>query len=202
LIFDLEGYRTDRDSPGKLKAMGLDLKRSDTPKAMQVFLEELLLEVLKGAKEDTALEMIRDFRFKFSNAPSWLKGSPKRVNKLTFYGDALKRKGKVTMPGHVRAAINWNNLRKMNGDRYSMEIQDGFKVIVCKLKPNPMNMTSIAYPVDELQLPEWFKEMPFDDDTMEKTIVDQKVRNLLGVMDWKLDDAVENNNFGSLFDFN
>ena len=90
----------------------------------------------------------------------------------------------------------------MNGDRYSMEIQDGFKVIVCKLKPNPMNMTSIAYPVDELQLPEWFKEMPFDDDTMEKTIVDQKVRNLLGVMDWKLDDAVENNNFGSLFDFN
>jgi len=202
LIFDLEGYRTDRDGPGKLKAMGLDLKRSDTPKAMQVFLEELLLEVLKGAKEDKALEMIRDFRFKFANAPSWLKGSPKRVNKLTFYGDALKRKGKVTMPGHVRAAINWNNLRKMNGDRYSMEIQDGYKVIVCKLKPNPMNMTSIAYPVDELQLPEWFKEMPFDDDTMEKTIVDQKVRNLLGVMDWKLDDAVENNNFGSLFDFN
>ena len=81
-------------------------------------------------------------------------------------------------------------------------IEDGYKVIVCKLKPNPMNMTSIAYPVDELQLPEWFKEMPFDDDTMEKTIVDQKVRNLLGVMDWKLDDAVENNNFGSLFDFN
>ena len=39
--------------------------------------------------------------------------------------------------------------------------------------------------------------MPFDDDTMEKTIVDLKVKNLLGVMDWKLDDAVENNNFGS-----
>ena len=32
-----------------------------------------------------------------------------------------------------------------------------------------MNMTSVAYTsVDELQL-EWFKELPFDDDTMEKT---------------------------------
>jgi hypothetical protein len=38
------------------------------------------------------------------------------------------------MPGHVRASINWNTLKRMNGDKYSQEIVDGMKVIVCKLK--------------------------------------------------------------------
>ena len=41
--------------------------------------------------------MIRDFRFKFANASKLVKkGFIKRVNKLTAYGEQLKRKGKVT----------------------------------------------------------------------------------------------------------
>ena len=44
LIYDNEGQRTDVDGkPGKVKAMGLDLKRSDTPVFMQDFLSELLM---------------------------------------------------------------------------------------------------------------------------------------------------------------
>ena len=34
----------------------------------------------------------------------------------------------------------------MNGDKYSQEIVDGMKVIVCKLKTNPLGYTSVAYP--------------------------------------------------------
>ena len=64
------------------------------------------------------------------------------------------------MPGHVRASINWNTLKRMNGDKYSQEIVDGMKVIVCKLKQNPLGFTSVAYPTDELRMPEWFKELP------------------------------------------
>ena len=41
----------------------------------------------------------------------------------------------------------------MNSDRYSMEIMDGMKTIVCKLKPNSMGFTSIGYPTDETPLP-------------------------------------------------
>ena len=44
LIYDLEGNRQDIDKPGKLKAMGLDLKRSDTPVFIQNFLYELLIK--------------------------------------------------------------------------------------------------------------------------------------------------------------
>ena len=106
------------------------------------------------------------------------------------------------MPGHVRAALNWNTLRKMNGDNYSMQIVDGMKTIVCKLKPNPLGWTSIGYPTDEQHLPQWFKDLPFDDSEMEATVVDGKVDNLLGVLDWDLAAATNTENtFTSLFSF-
>ena len=111
-----------------------------------------------------------------------------------------KKAGKANMPGHVRASINWNTLKRMNNDKYSMGIVDGMKVIVCKLKPNPMGITSIAYPIDELRLPEWFtKEMPFDDAAMESTIIDNKVDNLIGVLDWDIRASEQKNTFESLF---
>jgi hypothetical protein len=106
------------------------------------------------------------------------------------------------MPGHVRAAINWNNMRKMNSDNYSMQIVDGMKTIVCKLKSNALGWTSIGYPTDEQRLPTWFTALPFDDGLMEATVVDQKVDNLLGVLDWDLAAATNTENtFTSLFDF-
>ena len=65
-------------------------------------------------------------------------------------------------------------------------VTDGSKIIVCKLKPNPMGMTSVAFPIDEPHLPSWFKDLPFDHTTMEETIIDFKLTNLLGVLKWDL----------------
>jgi hypothetical protein len=63
-------------------------------------------------------------------------------------------------------------------------------------------MTSIAYPTDELRLPEWFKELPFDDNEMENSLVNEKVDNLLGVLDWKLRENTDTKStFDNLFTF-
>jgi hypothetical protein len=105
------------------------------------------------------------------------------------------------MPGHVRAAINYNRMRRLNNDMFSMEIIDGMKTIVCKLKPNPMGFTSIGYPTDEGRLPDWFKELPFDTDEMEEGIITKKIENLLGVLDIDLTKAEDKTTFESLFDF-
>ena len=212
LVYDLEGFRTDTDDkPGKIKAMGLDLKRSDTPAFMQDFLSEVLLKTLTGATEKDIIARIIEFRQEFRSMPAWQKGTPKRVNKLTYYyGQEYymdsktgqeSYKGKSNMPGHVRAAINYNRLRRINGDRYSMEITDGMKTIVCKLKQNPMDMTSIGYPTDIAHLPEWFTELPFNIDEMEEGIITQKISNLLGVMGWDLSRAEDKTTFESLFEF-
>jgi len=205
-VFDKEGKRKDVNGKmGDVKAMGLDLKRADTPKYIQDFLMEVLCMVIQHGKgRDDIIEKIKEFKKELGKQDSWTKGSPKGVNKLTKYGDleANSKTGRANMPGHVRAALNYNYLRRVNGDNYSMKIVDGMKVIVCKLKHNALGFTSIAYPTDELRLPAWFCELPFDDNEMERTLVDEKIENLLGVLGWDLRSNTDiNSTFEQLFTF-
>jgi len=197
---DIEGYQPEG---GKLKIMGMDIKRSDTPEFIQDFLEEVLDDALSGHKEQDVLDKIRDFKNDFKSLDPWRKGMPKRVNNLTMYSEKLAKKRKVdttnvrltrhekkdtgTIPGHVRASINWNEFKTAMSDNYSMTITDGMKVIVCRLKPNAMGYTSIAYPTDEMHLPDWFKDLPFDTEAMEEAVLDKKISNVLGAMKWDLD---------------
>jgi DNA polymerase elongation subunit (family B) len=202
LVYDKEGKRKDvEDKPGEIKAMGLDLKRSDTPEFIQNFLADVLKMVLTNATEKDVLDHITEFRTRFKARPGWEKGSPKRANNIATYQEKEAKAGKANMPGHVRASINWNTLKRMMGDKYSMNITDGAKVIVCKVKPNPLGFTSVAYPVDELRLPQWFKDLPFDDAEMETTIIDNKLGNLIGVLNWDVASTEEKNTFNSLFEF-
>ena len=202
LIYDLEGKRMDvNGKPGKIKAMGLDLKRSDTPGFIQDFLSQVLEKVLTGGNEEQVLKHIEEFRNHFRQLPAWQKGTPKRVNNLTKFREAEERQGKANMPGHVRASLNWNTLRKMHGDKYSMSIADGQKVIVCKVKNNPLGYTSVAYPIDESHLPEWFKELPFAEDEMEDTLIDNKLENLIGVLGWQTRKTYAAEAFSNFFDF-
>lgn len=202
LYYDKEGKRSDVEGkPGKIKAMGLDLKRSDTPVVIQEFLSNVLEKVLTGHSKEEVLDYITDFRSNFKTRPGWEKGSPKRANNITEYQAKEAKQGKANMPGHVRASINWNTLKRMFDDKYSMNITDGAKVIVCKLKDNPMGFTSVAYPVDELRLPQWFKDLPFDDAAMENTVIDEKLGNLIGVLEWDISQTRNDNTFSKLFDF-
>ena len=202
-IFDKEGKRKDKDGAlGDIKAMGLDLKRADTPKYVQEFLMDVLEMVLqRGKMREDIIERVKEFKRVMVAQDSWTKGSPKSVNNLTKHTINFEKTG-VCKVGHARAAINWNYLRRMHGDNYSQSIIDGMKIIVCKLKPNPLGFNSIAYPVDELRLPQWFKELPFDDDEMEKTLVDEKIDNLLSVLDWDIKSNIDvKSTFDDLFTF-
>jgi DNA polymerase elongation subunit (family B) len=199
LIYDKEGKRKDLNGElGEIKAMGLDLKRSDTPEFMQKFLEQILLMVLNGQDKQDVIDAINEFRTKFKERPGWEKGTPKRVNNLTKHTEVFAKTGKCGV-GHAMAAINWNRFKKAHSDQRSMDITDGMKVIVCKLKSNPMGITSIAYPTDELRLPEWFKELSFDNAAMESTIIDNKVDNLIGVLDWDISASDQKTSFDMLF---
>jgi DNA polymerase elongation subunit (family B) len=199
LIYDKEGKRKDLDGEaGEIKAMGLDLKRADTPEFMQKFLEKILLMVLKGQDRLDIVDAINEFRTAFKERPGWEKGTPKRVNNLTKHTEVFEKTGKCGV-GHALAAINWNRFKRAFGDQRSIEITDGMKVIVCKLKSNPMGITSIAYPIDELRLPDWFKELPFDHAAMEETIIDNKVDNLIGVLDWDISASDQKTAFDLLF---
>lgn len=213
LVYDNEGIRYDvGGKPGKIKVTGLDLRRSDTPVFVQKFLMEILTQLLTGISEEKIITNIRNFKKEFMTLPAWEKGSPKAVNRLTYYREQeemvlmARLKGtklRFSMPGHVRASIYWNRLRDLYGDIESLPIRDGQKVRVCPLKETADNSAvSIAYPADETRLPEWFTRMPFDNELMLEKIVDKKIQNLLGVMQWDLRRTKESAEIiESLFDF-
>jgi len=214
LMYDKDGIRLDvGGKPGKVKAMGLDLKRADTPKFVQEFLSEILLDTLTGKGEAAVIEKIRLFKEQFEGMKPWQQGTPRAVNKLSHYRDKLEdagfkkakgiQVGNLHVPGHVTASLNWNRMKEINMDQHAMKIIDGQKVIVCKLRDTPENkLTSIAYPVDEVHLPDWFLNLPFDSEGMQAGIVDQKVKNLLGVLNWDLSRTnKEHAHLETLFDF-
>lgn len=214
LMYDKDGIRLDvGGKPGKVKAMGLDLKRADTPKFVQEFLSEILLDTLTDKGENAVIEKIRKFKEKFENMKPWQQGTPRAVNKLSHYRDKLEdagykklkgiEVGNLHVPGHVTASLAWNRLKEIHQDQHAMRIIDGQKIIVCKLKETAENnLSSIAYPVDEVHLPEWFLNLPFDTDGMQAGIVDQKVKNLLGVLNWDLSRTnKEHAHLETLFDF-
>jgi hypothetical protein len=201
LVIDKEGERFDTGGkPGTLKPTGLEMKRADTPKFMQVFLEDLLMQILTGVDQTAMYEAIRVFRGAFKERPGWEKGSPKRVANLAAFGAMLdggiklgmgerKRPKDKPVPGHVRASLNWNKLREMHQDWHVAAITDSARIVVCKLKSNSLGMTSIAYPVDEPHLPAWFRDLPFDHAAMEDTVIDAKLTNLVGVLRWDLSET-------------
>ena len=213
---DIEGYQPEG---GKLKIMGMEIKRSDTPEFVQDFLEEVLDDALSGSPEKEVITKVKDFKKNFQSLDPWKKGMPKRVNNLTNYNEklkstrktenmklykleALKNEGGSSMiPGHVRASINWNDIKTAFSDNYSMTITDGMKVIVCRLKNNAMGYSSIAYPTDELNLPQWFKDLPFDNEAMEEAVLDKKVENVLGAMGWDLSQTKESEALAEFFEF-
>lgn len=201
MVFDDGGKRKDTDGkPGKLKVTGLDIKRSDTPVYIQNFLEEILEMVLVDKTDDEICDRITEFRNEFRAREPWEKGTPKRCNKLTYYTGEWEKTGKCRV-GHVMAAINYNRLRDMHNDHHSMPIFDGMKTIVCKLKSNHLNMTSVAIPIDENRIPDWFQKLPFDNEKMEATILDKKMENVIGLAGIDLSKTNPKTNFDDLFEF-
>ncbi|HAO2010169.1 TPA: hypothetical protein IHJ65_000014 [Escherichia coli] len=179
-----DGFRKDIDGkPGEIKAMGLEIKRSDTPKYIQNFLEETLIALLVGESEQQLKQRVREFKDVFKDMPVHEKGSPKTVKNYTNLEAEYQLTGKCKV-GHVLAGIQWNRLREVYDDKTVPEVTDGTKVIVCNLKDNPMGIKAVGYPIDCVEyLPEWFLELPFDTEKMEEIVLTKKLENIFGILD-------------------
>lgn len=187
LVYEHDGYRKDIGNIGEMKMMGLQVKRSDCPLLVRNLLKEMLQSLLQYGSKDKLKEILKEFgKNKWGLLNAWDKGTPKACNKLTFYTEQYNKTKKCSV-GQVMAAINWNRLLDIFSDKKSPKILDGNKIIVCKLKPNnQFSMSSIAYPIDISILPEWFKMLPFDEQSMKDSVVDNTIDTIFGVLGWKL----------------
>lgn len=187
LVYEHDGFRKDIEDIGEMKIMGLQVKRSDCPQLVRNLLKEMLKSVLQYGDKEKLVEILKEFgENKWKLLKPWEKGSPKACNKLSYYTQQYFETKKCSV-GQVMASINWNMLIDMYKDKKTQKILDGNKIIVCKLKPNnAFNMTSVAFPVDLNIFPEWFKNLPFDEQSMKDSVVDKTIETIFGVLGWKL----------------
>lgn len=198
LVYEHDGFRKDVEgSSGEMKIMGLQVKRSDCPQLVRNLLKDMLKSLLENGDKQQLLDILKEFgENKWQLLKPWEKGTPKACNKLTYYTENYFKTGKCSV-GQVMAAINWNMLIDMNNDKLTPKILDGDKIIVCKLKPNnAFGMTSIAFPVDLTIFPQWFKSLPFDEQSMKDSVIDNTIDTIFGVLGWKLtlENAMNSNN--------
>lgn len=203
MVFDKDGFRMDTNGkPGKIKIMGIQTKRSDLNVSVKSMLKRMLEKLLTDGNRDDLLNMVREFALNdWNNLEPWKKGTPKACNKLEFYTKEYERTNKCSV-GQVMASINWNKMIDLCDDKITPKIMDGNKVVVCKLKPNnTYGMNSIAYPVDLEFLPKWFKDLPFDEQKMEGSVVDTTIETIFGILNWDLSMSTALNTNNDLEDF-
>ena len=103
----------------------------------------------------------------------------------------------------VVAARNTNTLIEIHQEHDWDTIHDGEKIQVLVLLDNPYGVKSVALPTDAVYIPEWFKELPFDNWTHEQKLIDKKLDNVLGsIVGWNFaertdysDDVFEDEDF-------
>lgn len=194
-VLDKEGKIIPKGHKDELKIVGMEVKRSDTPKIIQDFLQECLrLVLVEGYEEEDLRGYVDEFRTQWRSMPPWKQGSPVRVHNLYTsniimdnFNERDDGTGKKPLIYYaVQAARNTNMLMERFKETRWEPLKDGDKVDVIYLKPgNHYKVDSIAIRVGEEHIPDWFVELPFDTDAQEKKLIDQKLDNTFGSLGWE-----------------
>jgi hypothetical protein len=184
-VADFDGIRLSPGDKKSFKAMGMELAKSDTPKIIRDFLKKFSIKLLEGLSYSALEDFTLDNRDKLLSDELRL-GMPKSCNDLDSYTQKYLTivkpgKGTVTIPGHVRAAINYNEMLKHEGDIISPKINSGDKIKVYYIKTtNDFGFKSIALPADASKFPSWFKKyFEIDIQLMEEKLISSKLSIIL-----------------------
>jgi DNA polymerase elongation subunit (family B) len=195
----------------EVKIVGMETKRTNTPKYMQVFLEDLITRILKENLDyDQTYAIVDEFRStKFRAMDPWKHGSSMSVKNIGQIQQAMDEYETKTEAGHiglkkptssaaVPAALNTNKLIQMHGeDRWGL-IREGDSVEFLYLLPNDHGFKTIALPVGATYIPEWFKHLPFDVRRNQDKILENALENTVGeVLDWDM--TAKKNNAAEVF---
>ena len=186
-VVDKEGKKTD-----ELKYMGSELKKADTPKIIQRFLKGLMDLILDDEDVPDEQFTLTLENYVNTNRKGLIHktedliafGVSKQINNLEKYQTEWFNiehagKGKTKMPGHVRAAVNFNFLCSEFGDTISKTIRSGDKGMVFYVRPNDYGIKSIAFPADSSTLPKWFVEnFKIDLPLTEEKMIDMKLEGI------------------------
>ena len=190
-VVNLDGFDLN---PPKLKTVGSEMKKADTPKVIQDFLKAMMNMSLDGCSYDDIEQFVNSKRRDVVLAvkdPLTL-GVSKSINKLNEKYEEWEKvekagKGRVNLPGHVRAAVNYNELVKQLDPGVSKLLKSGDKGLVFYLQSNDWGYKSIAFPADVDRFPGWFTEnFKIDRKLTEDKMIDAKLMRTFEAMNWEI----------------
>lgn len=187
-VVNLDGK--DLRDKQKLKSMGSEIKKADTPKVVQDFLKSLMDKVLAGEEYQVLEKFVNDQRGSLIHQAVDLiaLGTAKQINNLdAMYADYQRTekvgRGRARLPGHVRAAVNYNELLQLYDPASPDFLRSGDKGIVFYLNPNEHGLETIALPADLIHLPKWFNEnLSIDLEVTENKMIDNKVEGIFAAI--------------------
>lgn len=190
-VVNLDGK--DLRAKPKQKSMGSETKKADTPKIIQEFLKKLFNMILDGGNYAEAEAFINTSRSVIIRGVKNLfnLGVAKQINKLdAYYADYLKTekpgKGRVKLPGNVRAAVNYNEVVQHIGATDKL-LKSGDKGIIFSLMPNEFGYKTIALPSDLMHFPPWFDEhFKIDRKMTEQKMIDSKLKRTFEALNWDI----------------
>jgi len=151
-VINDEGITVD-----KMKIMGVEIKKTDTPIVIQDFLKELIDMILNHAEFDDITAFVDDFKIKYFTMDMFTIGNPKTIRNLTKYEDKLEEQGDFKgFPQHARASMVFN---AYSGDQ-DAPITSGAKIKIIYIKHKDMDY--IAIPSDITKIPEFLEGVDID----------------------------------------
>jgi len=133
----------------KLDVKGMDVVRSNFPKAFREFMSGVLIDILNISEKKNIDDKVLAFREDMKAKPLFDIMFPTGIKELSKY-KSKKEKGQVFSirpkgtPAHAKSALNYNDLLAYFKVTNIMPITDGEKIKWTYLKNNPLGLDSVA----------------------------------------------------------
>jgi len=179
-----------------LDIKGLEFKKANFPPVLGDFFKNMLVDILKGAKQKDIDFQIKDFKNRIltGNIPIFDLGNPTSVKTLNKYIERKAKSGEIFSipakgaPAPVKAAIVYNDLIKFwKLDGKHNYITQGDKIKWVYLKPNSYQISEIAFL--DFDMPEKiykFIEENIDRNKIFEAILLNKLENFYDDLGWRL----------------
>ncbi len=176
-LVDDDGFKCD-----KIKVMGLATKKTALPKFVSARLNGFIERYLKGAAWSEIAGDVVDFKdeLKASNSiiPLGITMGVQNVEKYT--EEFLTDPDGTRLPGHVRASILYNDSLVKYKDVNSLPIISGSKIKKFQLKNPNGKWKTMAFPVDNEEVPAWFNDnFKLDYEEQIKRLVDNPIEPII-----------------------
>lgn len=184
----------------KIEVKGIDVVRSNYPKAFREFTKSILTDILHDKDKTFLNKKVQEFGYLIKDSYIFDIMLPTGVKEISKWKTENGKFLKGT-PVHVKAAMNYNTLLDQWGVNYLPKISDGDKIQWCYLNKNEFGFDTMALTGDNdpLEFVGFVAKYIDKNDLFENTLKN-KLQSFWDALGWGA--IISNENINKFFKFN